>query len=89
MPFLALPFPAIDPVLIHIGPLAIRWYALGYIVGGVMRQRFSWSPAYRQATGGWELGLLDRPATARTSDRWARMDVTRALTERSCANGSV
>jgi phosphatidylglycerol:prolipoprotein diacylglycerol transferase len=29
----ALPFPAIDPVLIEIGPLAIRWYALAYIVG--------------------------------------------------------
>jgi phosphatidylglycerol:prolipoprotein diacylglycerol transferase len=28
-----LPFPAIDPVLISIGPLAIRWYALAYIVG--------------------------------------------------------
>jgi phosphatidylglycerol---prolipoprotein diacylglyceryl transferase len=28
-----LPFPAIDPVLIHIGPLAVRWYALAYIVG--------------------------------------------------------
>src|SRR4051812_34764518 len=26
-----LPFPQIDPVLIEIGPLAIRWYALGYI----------------------------------------------------------
>jgi phosphatidylglycerol:prolipoprotein diacylglycerol transferase len=33
LPLLALPFPAIDPVLIHIGPLAIRWYALGYIFG--------------------------------------------------------
>ena len=33
MPLLALPFPAIDPVLIEIGPLAIRWYALAYIVG--------------------------------------------------------
>jgi phosphatidylglycerol:prolipoprotein diacylglycerol transferase len=33
MPLLALPFPAIDPVLIHIGPFAIRWYALAYIVG--------------------------------------------------------
>ncbi len=30
---LALPFPAIDPVLIHLGPLAIRWYALAYIAG--------------------------------------------------------
>jgi phosphatidylglycerol:prolipoprotein diacylglycerol transferase len=28
-----LPFPAIDPVLISIGPLAIRWYALAYNVG--------------------------------------------------------
>jgi phosphatidylglycerol:prolipoprotein diacylglycerol transferase len=28
-----LPFPRIDPVLIHVGPLAVRWYALGYIVG--------------------------------------------------------
>jgi phosphatidylglycerol:prolipoprotein diacylglycerol transferase len=33
MPLFALPFPAIDPVLIQIGPLAIRWYALAYIVG--------------------------------------------------------
>jgi len=28
-----LPFPAIDPTLIEIGPFAIRWYALAYIVG--------------------------------------------------------
>ena len=28
-----LPFPNIDPVLIHIGPLSIRWYALAYIAG--------------------------------------------------------
>ena len=28
-----LPFPVIDPVLIEIGPLAIRWYALAYICG--------------------------------------------------------
>jgi len=28
-----LPYPAINPVLIHLGPLAIRWYALAYIVG--------------------------------------------------------
>jgi phosphatidylglycerol:prolipoprotein diacylglycerol transferase len=33
MPLLALPFPAFDPVAIAIGPLAIRWYALAYIVG--------------------------------------------------------
>jgi phosphatidylglycerol---prolipoprotein diacylglyceryl transferase len=29
----AIPFPEIDPVLIQIGPLAIRWYALAYIAG--------------------------------------------------------
>jgi phosphatidylglycerol---prolipoprotein diacylglyceryl transferase len=28
-----LPYPAINPVLIQLGPLAVRWYALAYIVG--------------------------------------------------------
>jgi phosphatidylglycerol:prolipoprotein diacylglycerol transferase len=32
----AVPFPAIKPVLIEIGPFAIRWYALAYIVGIVL-----------------------------------------------------
>jgi phosphatidylglycerol:prolipoprotein diacylglycerol transferase len=30
---LVLPFPTFDPVLISVGPFAIRWYALAYIVG--------------------------------------------------------
>ena len=29
----AIPFPAIDPILIQLGPLAIRWYSLAYIAG--------------------------------------------------------
>jgi phosphatidylglycerol:prolipoprotein diacylglycerol transferase len=33
LPLFVLPFPAIDPVLISVGPLSIRWYALSYIVG--------------------------------------------------------
>src|SRR6201984_482778 len=33
MSLYALPFPAFDPVLISFGPIAIRWYALAYIVG--------------------------------------------------------
>lgn len=33
MPFLVLDFPAFDPVIVSIGPLAIRWYALAYIFG--------------------------------------------------------
>ena len=28
-----IPYPAINPILISIGPFAIRWYALAYIVG--------------------------------------------------------
>jgi phosphatidylglycerol:prolipoprotein diacylglycerol transferase len=42
---LALPFPAIDPVLVEIGPLAIRWYALAYIAGIVL----GWMLARRMA----------------------------------------
>ncbi|MGF1562631.1 MAG: prolipoprotein diacylglyceryl transferase [Geminicoccaceae bacterium] len=33
---LAVPFPQIDPVLVEIGPFAIRWYALAYIAGIVL-----------------------------------------------------
>lgn len=29
----ALPFPEIDPVIVRIGPLAVHWYGLGYVVG--------------------------------------------------------
>ena len=28
-----LPFPPVDPVLFQVGPFAVRWYALAYIVG--------------------------------------------------------
>src|SRR5262245_9414108 len=54
MPLYALPFPAFDPVLISFGPVAIRWYALAYIVGILLgwlyaraiirRERFWGSP---------------------------------------------
>ena len=33
---LALPFPAIDPVLIELGPIAVRWYSLAYIAGLIL-----------------------------------------------------
>ncbi|MEP9373941.1 prolipoprotein diacylglyceryl transferase [Mesorhizobium sp. KR1-2] len=33
LPLAALPFPNIDPVIVHIGPLAIHWYGVAYIVG--------------------------------------------------------
>ncbi len=35
MPYLVLKFPDFDPVLVQIGPFAIRWYALAYI-GGIV-----------------------------------------------------
>lgn len=35
-----LPFPAIDPVIIEIGPFALRWYALAYIVGIILAWRY-------------------------------------------------
>lgn len=47
-----MPFPHIDPVLVHIGPFAIRWYAIAYIatillgwryVVGMVRNRKLWT----------------------------------------------
>jgi len=35
-----MPFPDIDPVLIEIGPFAIRWYALAYIAGLILGWRY-------------------------------------------------
>lgn len=36
----ALMFPAIDPVAVAIGPVAIRWYALAYIAGIILGWRY-------------------------------------------------
>jgi phosphatidylglycerol---prolipoprotein diacylglyceryl transferase len=36
-----LPFPDIDPVLVQIGPFAIRWYALGYVAGILLGWRYA------------------------------------------------
>ncbi len=33
LPNLALTFPIIDPIIFEIGPLAVRWYGLAYVVG--------------------------------------------------------
>ncbi len=37
----AIPFPVIDPVLVQLGPIAIRWYALAYIAGIVLGWRLA------------------------------------------------
>ncbi len=38
-------FPQIDPVAFHIGPLAIRWYALAYLAGFILGWQYAafWS----------------------------------------------
>ena len=45
MSLLAIPFPLVDPVAVHLGPLQIRWYALAYIAGIVL----GWMLARRTA----------------------------------------
>ena len=47
MPLLAIPFPAIDPVAISFGPIAVRWYALAYIVGLLIGWRYCLALAER------------------------------------------
>jgi phosphatidylglycerol:prolipoprotein diacylglycerol transferase len=37
---LVIPYPAIDPVLITLGPFTIRWYALAYIAGLLIGWRY-------------------------------------------------
>ena len=43
-----MPFPDFDPVLVHLGPLAIRWYALAYVSGILLGWRYA-------------VGMLKRP----------------------------
>ena len=35
-----MPFPNFDPVLVHLGPFAIRWYALAYVAGILLGWRY-------------------------------------------------
>jgi phosphatidylglycerol:prolipoprotein diacylglycerol transferase len=44
----AIPFPTFDPVAIAIGPFAIRWYALAYVVGLLAGWRYCVWLAQRQ-----------------------------------------
>jgi phosphatidylglycerol:prolipoprotein diacylglycerol transferase len=49
---LVLPFPAIDPTLIEIGPVAIRWYGLAYIAGLTLAWIYARSLVRREALWG-------------------------------------
>ena len=58
MPTFVLPFPAINPVLVQWGPLAIRWYALAYIAGLVL----GWSVIRRVVANDRFWGGAKRPS---------------------------
>jgi phosphatidylglycerol:prolipoprotein diacylglycerol transferase len=63
-PLLALPFPAIDPVAVAIGPLQIKWYALAYIVGLVG----GWFYAKRLVSAPSLWGAVRRPSALDIDD---------------------
>lgn len=55
-----MPFPNFDPVIFHIGPFALRWYALAYVVGillgwryalGLVKRQDLWAPRAAPANG--------------------------------------
>ncbi len=58
---LAISFPNIDPVALEIGPLAIRWYSLAYVVGLLLAWRYCLWLAGRSPQA--ELPVTDAPAT--------------------------
>ena len=55
LPLAVLPFPDIDPVIVQIGPLAIHWYGLGYVLGIL----FAWWYSKRLVTNPrlWPTGV--------------------------------
>jgi phosphatidylglycerol:prolipoprotein diacylglycerol transferase len=64
MPFLALPFPAISPILVQLGPFAIRWYALSYVAGLIL----GWALIRRVLTTKSLWGGVPRPTPASVDD---------------------
>jgi phosphatidylglycerol:prolipoprotein diacylglycerol transferase len=48
MPLYVIPFPAFSPIALQLGPFAIRWYALSYIIGILIGWRYCLYLADRQ-----------------------------------------
>lgn len=59
-----LPYPVIDPVMVQLGPLPIRWYALSYIVSLVI----GWLIARRLVTRDALWGAVARPSAQSLDD---------------------
>ncbi len=64
MPLFLLPFPVIDPVMVHLGPFPIRWYAMGYIVSLIL----GWLIAARLAGRDSLWGSVPRPSPRNLDD---------------------
>ena len=54
-----LPFPNIDPVALHLGPVAIRWYSLAYITGILLGWRLVAKEHARRAIPNLTQAALD------------------------------
>jgi phosphatidylglycerol:prolipoprotein diacylglycerol transferase len=57
-----MPFPDIDPVAFHLGPLAVRWYALGYLFGVLLGAAYGASLLRRKSL--WAANSPPFPAPA-------------------------
>jgi phosphatidylglycerol:prolipoprotein diacylglycerol transferase len=55
----ALPYPNIDPIAVQLGPIAIRWYSLAYIIGLVGGMGLLSKIAQRKDSVVWALFLED------------------------------
>jgi phosphatidylglycerol:prolipoprotein diacylglycerol transferase len=64
MSILAIPFPVIDPVAFAIGPIAVRWYGLAYVVG--LLGGWLLARAYVVRDGLW--GAIRRPSMSELDD---------------------
>ncbi len=71
MELMALPFPAIDPVAIALGPLKVRWYGLAYLVGLVLGWLYMRSLLRRDDL--WRGGSPMRPEQADDFLLWATL----------------
>ena len=66
MPWLLIPYPQFDPVLVQFGPFAIRWYALAYIVGILLGWVYARAHHPQRALLG-RAGAADRASTSTIS----------------------
>ena len=67
MPFLVLPFPAFDPVLVRSGRSRIRWYALAYIFGILLGWLYARALIRAEELWGGKAPLTRRPISTISS----------------------